>query len=144
MHDQELVGSELTVKDDGLLPNFTSLETKILEGAIQGTSIYRLSIQLKIPQTFIRTFLSKNHVKKFLKEQNEVAAQNVQLKLQGLLSEILEERLEEVEGDLSKLTNKDTLEVMKLLNDIASGVAKQSAQSEETDKYAAILEKVLR
>lgn len=140
----ELVGSELKVKEDGLLPNFTSLETKILEAAIQGTSIYRISVQLKIPQTFIRVFLSKTGVKKFLKEQNEVAAQNIQLKLQGLLSEILEERLEEVDGDLSKLTKKDTLEVMKLLNDIASGISKQSAQSEETDKYAVLLEQVMR
>lgn len=141
MSKQELVGKDGM---DKLLPDFTEMETSIIVSVISGESTKVTSRKLRIPESFIRTFLNKPKVKAYIKEQKELAAELVQLKIQGLLVEILEERIDACDGEVSNLTNKDTLDVLKLLQDVSSGISKASQQAETEDKYAAILGLVLK
>lgn len=141
MSKQELVGN---TGMDKLLPDFTEMETKILELTLGGDSPYKVSKKLRIPDTFIRTFLNKSKVKNYVREQKELAAEITQLKIQGLLTSVLEERIEACDGDISKLTKKDTLDVIKLLQEVSSGIVKGAQQSESEDKYAAILGLVMK
>lgn len=139
---QELVGKEDDVSSQ-LIPDFTQLETRILERTLEGMSVKTIAVSLKVPQVYIRGFLSKPKVKEYLKSIKESVANTTQLKLQGVLLAILEEQIDSVDN-LADLTRKDPLEVMKLLSEISGQIIKQEAQEEETDKYASILEKVMK
>lgn len=141
MNKQELVGTD---GNDKLLPDFTKTETQILESVLAGDTPRVTATRLRIPKSFILTFLNKPKVKEYIRQQKELAAEIVQLKIQGLLTDVLEERIAEVDGDLSKLTNKDTLDVLKLLADISGGIVKGQQQSEAEDKYSLILQKVFK
>lgn len=138
---QEIVGNDGM---DKLLPDFTEMETSIIVSVISGDSTKMTARKLRMPESFIRTFLNKPKVKAYIKEQKELAAELVQVKIQGLLTDILEERIEACDGDIGRLTNKDTLDVLKLLQEVSSGISKASQQSETEDKYAAILGLVLK
>jgi len=139
--DSNIVGTD---GSDKLLPNFTELETKILVASLEGGSTKQIAAMLRVPPTFIRTFLNKGKVKEYLREQKELAAELVQLKIQELLTGVVEQRIEEADGDMSKITKKDTLEVIKVLQDISSGIVKGAQKSESEDKYAAILGLVMK
>ena len=109
-----------------------------------GSSTKTISKALRMPESFVRTFLNKNKVKAYIREQKELAAELTQLKLQGVLTQVLEERIDACDGDISKLTKKDTLDVIKVLQDLSSGVVKGAQQTESEDKYAAILGLVMK
>lgn len=141
MNKQELVGTD---GNDKLLPDFTKTETQILESVLAGDTPRVTATRLRIPKSFILTFLNKPKVKEYIRQQKELAAEIVQLKIQGLLTDVLEERIAEVDGDLSQLTKKDTLDVLKLLADISGGIVKGQQQSEAEDKYSLILQQVFK
>lgn len=144
MNKQEIEIVGAGTGEDKLLPDFTELETKLLMLSLGGDSPLTIARKLRVPESFVRTFLNKNKVKAYVREQKELAAEIVQLKIQGLLTEVLEERIDACEGDMSKLTKKDTLDVLKLLQEVSSGIVKGSQQSESDDKYAAILGRVMK
>jgi len=141
LNKQELVGTD---GNDKLLPDFTKTETQILESVLAGDTPRVTATRLRIPKSFILTFLNKPKVKEYIRQQKELAAEIVQLKIQGLLTDVLEERIAEVDGDLSQLTKKDTLDVLKLLADISGGIVKGQQQSEAEDKYSLILQQVFK
>ena len=138
----EIVGTN--PKEDKLVQDFTKLETLLLEYSLDGMSIRKISVALKAPEQYVRAFFNKKKVKAWMLEQKELQAEMLQMKIQGLLEEVIEKRIDDAEGDVSKLTKKDTLDVLRLLHDISSGVTKQTSQSEADDKYTSILEKVMK
>jgi len=138
----EIVGSN--PQTDGLVPSFTKLESQMLEANLLGENIRATSLRLKVPQAFLREFYAKRNVRDYIREQKEISAEMMQLRLQELLTDVVEKRIEDAEGDISKLTKKDTLDVLRLLHDISSGIVKGSQATEADDKYASILEKVFK
>lgn len=138
---QSIVGSDAL---DGLVPDFTKLESRLIEASLLGENIRKTSVRLRVPQAFIREFLAKKKVRAYIKEQKEIGAEMMQLRLQELLTDVVERRIKDAEGDISKLTKKDTLDVLRLLHDISSGIVKGSQVTEADDKYASILEKVFK
>lgn len=143
MPDIEIVGNEEVTEDSRLLPSFTKLETNLIEGTLEGRSVRQLSVQFQVPQVFIRSLLNKQKVKSYLKDIKEIVANSTQLKLQAVLSGVLEAQIESVDR-LEELTNKDPLEVMRLLADISNQIVKGQEKAEETDKYANILSKIMK
>jgi len=140
---QEVVGDELVTEDSKLIPSFTKLETDIIEKTLEGRSIKQVAIQYQVPQTFVRALLNRPKVKTYMRDIKEVVAASTQLKLQQVLTGVLEAQMDNVDS-LDELTRKDPLEVMRLLADISNQIIKGQEHAEETDKYANILSKIMK
>lgn len=143
MPNGEIVGDEVVTDNTKLLPSFTKLETDIIEGTLEGLSVKQVAVRYQIPKVFIRALLNKPKVRAYMKEIKEIVAVSTQLKLQSILTGVLEAQIESCEN-LEELTKKDPLEVMRLLADLSNQIVKGQEQAAETDKYANILSRIMK
>ena len=124
----------------------TDMEKSILEKCLQGVSVSQISYGLSIPEGHVRTYLRNPKVKAYLKELKEAVNEIDQLMLTGTLRKIVGARIEEVEeGDAgyAALSNKDTLDVIKVFADITNSISKGQEKSQETNVFATIYQQVL-
>jgi hypothetical protein len=123
----------------------SGLERKILEGVLIGTPISQLSYSLGIPENHIRTFLVRPKVKEYLKEVREAMIEMDQLMLTDALRRIVSDRISKLEDptDFSGLSQKDTLDIIKVFMESNVNTQKAKEASKETNVFTAIYQQVM-
>jgi predicted transcriptional regulator len=121
----------------------TAVERQILGYILEGVSVEAISLKVGVTPAAIRGFLRKPKVKEYIKELREAAAEIDHMMLTSLTRGIIQQRVEESEGDLSNLTRKDTLDVIKLFSEITSQTLKGAKDEKEQDVFVNIYNQIL-
>jgi len=123
----------------------TELEKRILEGFSTGKTIPQLAISIGITEGFIRTYLRNPKVKEYLRELKEAMNEIDQMLLTSTVRKILVDRIDELGDDESfaKLSNKDTLDVIKTFADISNQITKAQSEEKSDDIFVNIYQQIL-
>ena len=109
----------------------TPIESGILREVMGGASADSIALSLGLPVGIVRTFLRKKEVKDYIKEVRTTAAEVDQMMLADTLRGVVTQRIEDCEGDLSLITKKDTLDVIKVLAEMNTGTLKAVTEGEK-------------
>jgi predicted transcriptional regulator len=139
--DKSALEEALATTESTLAP--TAAERQILGYILEGVSVESISLKVGVTPAAIRGFLRKPKVKEYIKELREAAAEIDHMMLTSLTRGIIQQRVEESEGDLSNLTRKDTLDVIKLFSEITSQTLKGAKDEKEQDVFVNIYNQIL-
>ena len=124
----------------------TREERRILEGAIKGTPINTLAINVGVPPAYIRNYLRNPKVKEYLKELRLAVNEIDQMLIAETLRKTLGARIDEVEengGNYAALTNKDTLDIIRAFADFTSSTAKNAKEEKSDDIFVNIYQQII-
>lgn len=119
------------------------LERGILESILQGGSIKSTAIALQVPESHVRSYLRNPKVKAYMKELKEAVNEIDQMMLTNTLRGMVSARIEEADGDLTHLSNKDTLDVIKVFADITNQISKGQAQEKDDNVFVNIYQQII-
>ena len=122
------------------------LEMQILEQTLMLKTPDQIALELRIPPSSVRTFLRRKEVKEYLKELKEALNEIHQLKLQGIMSKMIDGRIERMveQGEgFADLSRRDTLDIIKAFADITNNIAKQQSKEDQDNVFVNIYQQVL-
>lgn len=123
----------------------TDLETQIVTLAIQGETPIRIAKSLELSIKAVRGFLIKPEVVEYLEKMRDATATYSQLLTQDLLTKIIEARLEELEENgesMANFTEKDTLEVIRELQNVSNNIQKNKQKDQDTNVFLQIYNQI--
>jgi len=137
------VVAEIAEDIDTGLAVFSAIERKVIELALDTHSPDTIALRLALPVSIVRSILARKDIKEHLQYlSTELNATEV-LRLKGLYGKLLDSRLTEADGDLSKLSRRDTLDIMKAYQDLLMAERKSQKPEQEQNIFVNILNQVM-
>lgn len=127
----------------------TAIEREILENAIVGLSVAVSAFKIGVPESHVRNYIRNPKVKLYIKELKEAINEIDQMMLTGTLRSIISARVdgavdpESGEVDYAKLSNKDTLDIIKTFADISNQISKGQEADKSDDVFVNIYQQIL-
>jgi hypothetical protein len=117
----------------------------ILELATQGASPKNIANSTGYPLSYVRSFLNREDVQDYLVELKRAMNNILQMKLLDTYQRMLTDRIGilTAEGaDFSKLSGKDTLDIMKALQTLTDSIERSNKEDKESNTLIQIYQQL--
>jgi hypothetical protein len=132
-----------TIEETKSLQVFKPLERQVIELALDALSPDTIALRTALPVSVVRAILARKDVKEHLEFlSTELNAAEV-IRLKSLYGKVLDARIEEADGDLSKLSKRDTLDIMKAYQELLVAERKAQKPEQEQNVFINILNQVM-
>ena len=121
---------------------FPKVEQDIIEAYLKTPNPDAISLTLAIPKSAILAVLKRKDVREHIESLKEILDNARIDRLKALLEDTIDARLDEVEN-LADLSRKDTLEVIKVYQDLLLTEKKGRKPEAEQNVYVNILNQVI-
>ena len=126
-----------------ILKSFSPLERRMIELTTNGDSLDIVSLKVALPVSVVKTFISRKDVRDHIKSLSESLNEMGLLRIKAIYSKMLDARMDEVDGDMSQLSKKDTLDVIKAYQELIIAERKSMKPETQQNVFVNILNQIM-
>ena len=126
----------------------SAVEKQILECFLRGYTIDQIVIKVGIQGSYIRTYLRNPKVREYIQEVKEAVNELDQMMLSDTLRKAVQARVEKAvsedgEVDYALISNKDTLDIIKVFADMTNNISKNKREEKSDNVFVNIYNQIL-
>ena len=133
---------EDTIATEDKLMVFKPMERQVIEHALDGSSPDTIALRLALPVSTVRSILSRKDTKEYLQHLSEELNAMEVMRLKSMYTKLLDARLEEADGDIAKVSRKDTIDIMKAYQELLIAERKSQKPDQEQNIFVSILSQI--
>lgn len=122
---------------------FSNTERRIIELALSNNSADTIALKMALPPLAIKKILAREDISGYIRSISEELNAMEVARLKSLYASMIDARVEEGDGDMSKVSKKDTLDIMKAYGELIMSERKTKVEDKENNVFVNILNQIM-